>query len=122
MKPSPSSRFAPANASGYSAAWRNVQGDFVDSPQPSVRRADELLGEIMSKRGYPVSDFEQRPVDLSLDHPVVVQNHRAAHDIALRDARGEASTEDLRRAMIDYRALFDDRVSDPNATTQAKAS
>jgi hypothetical protein len=106
----------------YGASWRKVQADFVDSPKGAVTRADELVAEIMSARGYPVSDFEQRSADLSVDHPVVVQNYRAAHDIAVRHARGEAGTEDLRQAMIHYRALFDDLVSEPAPAARAKAS
>ena len=106
----------------YGAAWRKVQGDFVDDPKAAVTRADDLLAEIMSARGYPVGDFEQRSADLSVDHPVVVQNYRAAHEIAERHARGDATTEDLRQAMIHYRALFDDLVSEPDAVSAKKAS
>jgi hypothetical protein len=62
----------------------------------------------MQVRGYPVGDFEQRAADVSVDHPHVVQNYRTAHDIAVRQQRGEASTEDLRKAMVHYRALFED--------------
>ena len=105
----------------YVAAWRRVQGEFVDNPKFAVTHADELLAEVMAARGYPVGDFDQRSADLSVDHPVVVQNYRSAHDIAIRHARGEASTEDLRQAMIHYRALFDDLVSEP-AAVSSKAS
>ena len=97
----------------YVAAWRKVQAEFVDNPKDAVTRADELLGEVMVARGYPVSDFDQRSADLSVDHPMVVQNYRAAHDIALRHQRGEAGTEELRQAMIHYRALFDELVAEP---------
>ena len=106
----------------YGATWRKVQSEFVDDPKAAVTHADELLAEVMSARGYPVGDFEQRSADLSVDHPIVVQNYRAAHDIAVRHARGEASTEDLRQAMIHYRALFDDLVSESDAVVSAKAS
>jgi len=106
----------------YGANWRKVQGEFVDDPKAAVSHADELLAEVMSARGYPVGDFEQRSADLSVDHPVVVQNYRAAHDIAVRHAQGDASTEDLRQAMIHYRALFDDLVSQPDGSVSAKAS
>ena len=104
----------------YGASWRKVQGEFVDDPKAAVTHADELLAEVMSARGYPVGDFEQKSADLSVDHPVVVQNYRAAHEIAERHARGDASTEDLRQAMIHYRALFDDLVSEPDAAVSAK--
>ena len=106
----------------YVAAWRRVQGEFVDNPKFAVTHADELLAEVMAVRGYPVGDFDQRSADLSVDHPVVVQNYRSAHDIAIRHARGEAGTEDLRQAMIHYRALFDDLVSEPAGAVSAKAS
>jgi len=69
----------------------------------------------MSTRGYPVSDFEQRAADISVDHPRVLENYRAAHETALRQTRGQASTEDLRQAMIHYRTLFEDLVAEPQA-------
>ncbi|HEY2444377.1 MAG TPA: hypothetical protein VGI20_01385 [Rhizomicrobium sp.] len=101
------------------AAWHKIQAGFVDNPGDAVGRADDLLGSVMQMRGYPVSDFEQRSADLSVDHPVVVQNYRAAHDIALKNRRGEADTEALRQAMIHYRALFAELVDEPQL---AKAS
>jgi hypothetical protein len=94
----------------FTEAWTRVQADFVDDPRGAITRADALLGDVMSARGYPVADFEQRSADLSVDHPVVVQNYRSAHDVALKHARGEAGTEDLRQAMINYRALFEELV------------
>jgi len=93
--------------------WTRVQADFVDNPSAAVAEADQLLGQVMTTRGYPVTDFEQRAADISVDHPVVVQNYRAAHEIALRHERGEAGTEDLRKAMIHYRGLFEDLVAEP---------
>jgi hypothetical protein len=92
--------------------WRQVQAQFVDDPKYAVTRADDLLGEVMRARGYPMSDFDHRAEDLSVDHPQVVQNYRMAHEIADRHSRGEASTEDLRTAMIHYRTLFDDLVNE----------
>lgn len=97
----------------FIVAWREVQALFVDSPADAVTRADVLLGEVMEARGYPVADFEQRSADLSVDHGHVIENYRAAHAIARRHTRGEAGTEDLRQAMIHYRALFDDLVHEP---------
>lgn len=96
----------------FGETWRQVQAQFVDDPKYAVTRADDLLGEVMRARGYPVSDFDHRAEDLSVDHPGVVQNYRTAHDIALRHSDGKASTEDLRTAMIHYRTLFDDLVND----------
>lgn len=90
--------------------WKEVQARFVDDPPRAVMYADALLAEVMSARGYPVNDFEQRAGDISVDHPDVVQHYRVAHEIAVRHSRNEAGTEDLRQAMVHYRALFDDLV------------
>ena len=109
----------PEERARYTASWRKVQADFVDNPREAVTRADELLGAVMSARGYPVNDFEQRAADLSADYPTVVQNYRAGHEIAVRHQRGDAGTEDLRQAMIHYRALFDELTAEP---ARAKAS
>lgn len=98
--------------SRFTEQWDRVQAHFVDAPAGAVAEADQLLGDIMATCGYPMGDFEQRAADISVDHPVVVQNYRAAHDIAIRQAKGQATTEDLRRAMIHYRALFEDIVYD----------
>lgn len=88
--------------------WRLTQARFVDDPALAVREADTLVIEVMRRRGYPMADFDRRAEDLSVDHPVVVRNYRAAHDIALADKEGKASTEDLRQAMVYYRELFDE--------------
>jgi hypothetical protein len=90
----------------FSNRWSEVQSRFVDDPSGAVAVADELIVEVMQARGYPTTDFTQRAADISVDHPVVVENYRAAHDIAQRRSRGQASTEDLRQAMVHYRALF----------------
>lgn len=108
---------APDLRDHFVETWRDVQAKFVDDPKYAVTRADDLLGEVMSARGYPVKDdFNRRAEDLSVDHAEVVQNYRAGHEIAVRHSRGEASTEDLRTAMIHYRALFDDLVNEPEST------
>ncbi|MCX6543197.1 MAG: hypothetical protein NTV05_02145 [Acidobacteria bacterium] len=113
---------APAERERFLDAWRTVQARFVDGPAGAVADADRLLGEVMSSRGYPISEFAQRAADISVDHPVVLENYRTAHEIALRQAKGQASTEDLRQAMIHYRALFDELVSEPAATYVKVAS
>jgi hypothetical protein len=92
----------------FEQAWIREQSRFVDDPQGAVAEADRLIGEAMKTRGYPIGDFEQRAADISVDHPMVVENYRIAHEIALRDRRGEADTEDLRKAMVHYRALFEE--------------
>ena len=97
-----------AEAQRFEDEWQAEQTRFVDAPKQAVANADRLVGDLMKARGYPVGDFEQRASDISVDHPVVVENYRAAHDIAVRDSRGQASTEDLRQAMVHYRTLFED--------------
>jgi hypothetical protein len=94
----------------YLAQWKAVQSRFVDYPKGAVTEADELVCSLMQTRGYPVTDFEQRAADISVDHPRVVENYRSAHAVALQLGKGEASTEDLRTAMIHYRSLFDELV------------
>jgi hypothetical protein len=98
----------PEEQSRFAESWRQEQAHFVDDPRGAVENADRLVGEVMRARGYPVGEFEARAADLSVDHPRVVENYRIAHEIALRDSRGQANTEDLRRAMVSYRALFED--------------
>lgn len=98
----------PTERERYQSQWAAVQSRFVDYPKGAVTEADELVCSLMQARGYPVADFEQRAADISVDHPRVVENYRSAHNIALRLGKGEASTEELRNAMIQYRSLFDD--------------
>jgi len=113
---------APADRARFEEDWRKIQARFVDGPTGAVAEADELLGQVMSTRGYPVSDFEQRAADISVDHSSVVENYRAAHEIALRQVKGQATTEDLRQAMIHYRTLFEELVSEPSVTHMKAAS
>jgi hypothetical protein len=91
--------------------WRVVQSRFVDDPREAVYEADTLVTRLMQARGYPMGDFDQRAADVSVDHPRVVDNYRAAHEIALRERKGEATTEDLRNGLIYYRSLFDELLS-----------
>ena len=92
--------------------WRDVKAVFVDSPVEAVHHADRLLTKIMTARGFPMGDFDRRYEDLTVDHAEVARHYRDGHDIVLRDGRGEASTEDLRQAMIHFEALFDDLVNE----------
>jgi predicted nucleic acid-binding protein len=92
----------------YLREWRLVQARFVDSPGDATRSADLLISRVMRERGYPVEDFEQRAADVSVDHPQVVDDYRAAHAIAEANQRSEATTEDLRQALVHYRSLFED--------------
>jgi hypothetical protein len=97
----------------FTRSWHALQAHFVDDPRNAVIEADRLIGQIMSARGYPVSDFEQRAADVSVNHPFVVEHYRAGHEITLRYAQGRAGTEDLRQAIIHYRALFAELVDKP---------
>jgi hypothetical protein len=97
---------------GYQQQWQAVQTRFVDDPKGAVTDADRLVEDVMRTRGYPVSDFDQRAADLSVHHPRVVDNYRSARDIAQRHRMGKATTEDLRRAMVYYRGLFQDLLED----------
>jgi hypothetical protein len=99
----------------FAGRWKTVQSQFVDEPKGAVAQADLLVNEVMVARGYPMADFEQRAADISVDHPVVVENYRAAHAIAQRHSTGEASTEDLRKAMVHYRSLFEELLEDSSA-------
>jgi hypothetical protein len=103
---------AAADRARFVETWARVQARFVDGPGGAVTDADQLLNDVMSTRGYPMSNFEQRVADISVDHPLVLDNYRAAHQTALRQSRGEARTEDLRQAMIHYRTLFEELVNE----------
>jgi hypothetical protein len=91
----------------YAQEWRTVQARFVDEPRPAIEEADDLIGRVMQDRGYPFADFDQRVADVSVGHADVVEHYRAAHAIASQNEM-TTTTEDLRRAMVDYRTLFED--------------
>ena len=95
-------------ADSFAREWKRVQAKFVDDPDGAVEEADRLVTEVMSARGYPLEDFDTRAADLSVDHPQVIENYRTARALALRRQRGEAGTEELRQAVVNYRALFDE--------------
>jgi hypothetical protein len=92
----------------FSEAWNRVQALFVDDPAGAVTEGDRLVNEVMTTRGYPMSDFDRRAEDLTVEHAAVVHHYRAAREIAARHSRHEASTEDLRQALVHYRELFAD--------------
>ncbi len=98
----------PRQTQRFGDEWRNTQGRFVDNPGGAIQEADNLVQEVMAARGYPITNFEQQAADISVDHPDVLSNYRAAHAIATANALEPASTEDLRQAMIHYRALFEE--------------
>ena len=113
---------APGDRARFVESWSRVQARFVDGPGGAVTEADQLLRDVMSTRGYPVSDFEQRAADISVDHPLVMENYRTAHAIAVRQTQGQANTEDLRQAMIHYRTLFEDLVGEPEVARAKTAA
>lgn len=103
----------------YAKRWQATQRHFVDEPIAAVGEADALVREAMRDRGYPVDDdFEQRAADISVEHPGVVENYRAAVGISSRATRGEASTEDLRQSMVHFRALFADLLDSSDQSSQ----
>jgi hypothetical protein len=107
--------------SRFAEVWRKTQARFVDEPSKAVGEADGLIKEVMQTRGYPVGDFDQRAADVSVDHPNVVTNYRAGREIAARNKSGEATTEDLRQAMMHYRSLFEEllELAEPATTKEA---
>ena len=109
---------SPADRDRYADAWRATQARFVDNPDSAIEEADKLIGEVMRARGYPVGDFESRAADLSVEHGKLVTNYRSAHAIAERNRERQASTEDLRQALVHYRSLFDDLLETPQAAQQ----
>lgn len=110
---------AAGDRARFIESWARIQARFVDGPGSAITDADQLVGDVMSTRGYPVSDFEQRAADISVDHPLVLENYRAAHQSALLQTKGQASTEELRQAMIHYRTLFEELVGEPELATKA---
>lgn len=113
-------------ASRYANAWQGVQAEFVDQPYQAVTRADQLVGAVMREKGYPMENFEQNASDISVDYPELVGNYRSAHSIATKQK--SANTEELRTAMLHYRALFqsllgeqrDDQGPRPNAEARER--
>ena len=108
---------------GYADRWHAVQTAFVDSPASAVGDADRLVTEVMRERGYPIDDFDQRAADISVDHPTVVENYRAAHTIHVSQQNGDVGTEKQRQAFVHYRALFEKLLNDddrPHGTDTAQ--
>src|SRR3954471_4428103 len=92
----------------YAEQWRGIQERFIDDPAGSVGSAHTLLDQVMAERGYPTTDFEEQADLVSVDHPRVVENYRAAYAVHQRQSTGQASTEDMRDALVRYRSLFED--------------
>lgn len=102
---------APARAK-YAAEWARVQTRFVDEPGEAVRAGDELVTRLLREIGYPTDDYDERIATLSVDHARLLDQYREAHDISVRNEQGAASTEQLRQALVDYRALFGELLGD----------
>jgi hypothetical protein len=101
-----------ASRARYEQQWSDMQSGFVDRPQVAVADADRLITDLMRERGYPVDDFDTRSELVSVDHPQVVENYRTAHSIAAKNIEGNTSTEELRQAVISYRALFEEMLTE----------
>jgi hypothetical protein len=112
----------PMEREGFSKRWESLQSRFVDSPKGAVTEAEDLVSSLMKARGYPLSDFDQRAADISVDHPRLVENYRSAHEIALRVGKDQSSTEELRTAMIHYRSLFEELVQVPVAVERKEVA
>jgi hypothetical protein len=102
---------SPSELSEFTGRWQEVQAGFVDNPGTAVGVADRLVTEVMRQRGYPVDDFDRRAADISVDHPDIVDNYRAAHDIHVSEQ--DANTEQQREAFVHYRALFEKLLETP---------
>ncbi|MFD9304800.1 hypothetical protein ACFWCB_19435 [Streptomyces sp. NPDC060048] len=102
----------PERRQEYADAWTGVQEQFVDRPEGSVAEADDLVTRLMGERGYPTDGYSGQVRDLSVDHGRTLEEYRAAHEVKVRSGDGEATTEELREAMVHYRALFEDLLSD----------
>jgi hypothetical protein len=105
----------------FQQAWRKIQVTFVDDPAGALSEADQLIGTVMLARGYPPSDFENRAMEISVDHATVVEHYRTGHDIAVRHSQRQATTEDLRQGIIHCRALFDELMGEEQAPLRACA-
>lgn len=104
---------------GYRVSWTALQSEFVDDPRAAVRGADQLVSQLVADRGYPVVEFEDRLAHLSVEHAGVLHRYRVAHEISVRNDTGTATTEDLRRALVDYRVLAADLLGDPSFSNGA---
>ncbi|MBX7452243.1 hypothetical protein GR927_30020 [Mycolicibacterium sp. 3033] len=112
---------SPVARNDFEVRWSQVQTEFVDDPARAVGTADLLVTEVMRQRGYPVDDFERRAADISVDHPHIVENYRAAHSVHTAQERGEIDTERQREAFVHYRALFERLLSTTDNDTSKEA-
>jgi hypothetical protein len=111
---------SPGLRTGFMTAWRDTQADFVDDPTRAIDDADRLIQSVMRERGYPVEDFDDRASIVSVEHPLVVERYRRAHAVTLANTDRGSTTESLRNAMQDYRALFVELVEDDAGDTAGR--
>ncbi|WP_326555127.1 hypothetical protein [Micromonospora sp. NBC_01813] len=109
---------SPESRSRYAAAWEDVQAQFLDAPGAAVGNADELVTRLVAERGYPTGDYAEQVAHLSVEHARTLGRYRDAHEIHLANERGEASTEQLRQAVVHYRALFAELLGEDPVQTQ----
>lgn len=109
-------------ADSFNHEWLRAQALFVDDPDTAVAQADALVARVMAARGYPTEDFERLADDVSVDHPLVVENYRTAHALMARRASGDVGTEELRRAVVNYRTLFNDLIDVDDTVRHRRAS
>lgn len=114
---------SPEAQARYKASWEGVQSHFVDDPSGALNEADRLVTDVMRDRGYPIDEFDQRASDISVDHPEVVENYRAAHAVYVKasNGNGSAGTEDLRQGFVHYRALFTELLDANEAAAEQEA-
>ncbi|MGW7103201.1 hypothetical protein [Streptomyces sp. NPDC054838] len=102
----------PARRTQYAEEWQGVQEHFVDRPEGAVAEADDLVTRLMRERGYPTNGFGDQVRDLSVEHASTLEHYRSAHAVNARSSGGQATTEELRGAMVHYRALFQELLGD----------
>jgi len=104
----------------FALEWQSTQAEFVDQPLAAVKKANRMIRDVMSTRGYPVDDFEQRAADISVDYPELVENYRGLHALAARDGSAPLDTEEMRQAMIHARSLFEELVRENTVEPERK--
>lgn len=109
----------PESRQQYATAWEQIQANFLDDPNAAVSEADELVTRLIAERGYPTGDYDEQVANLSVEHARTLGHYRDAHEINLVNAKGEATTEQLRQAVVHYRELFSDLLGTPRDTTSA---
>lgn len=121
VKHYPLRTLSAADRDRFQQSWRTIQATFVDDPGRAFAAADQLLGTVMLARGYPPADFERRAAEISVEHAAVVEHYRAGHEVAVRYTQHQATTEDLRKGMVHYRALFDELMQEESVPLRARA-